>query len=136
MADDLSTPLGQGDRKRRTFVVPAIVGRATAAALALVLVFFGLWVTLVDDPFGGEPVVVVATDLNRPAAPAKGEPPGKSDNPANTPGAPDTRATPDKGGPGQKTVTIIDGTSGKREEVVIGQGAPAAPGGVPAGDPL
>ena len=138
VADDLSTPLGQGDRKKRTFVVPVIVGRAVAAALALVLVFFGLWVALVDDPFGGEPVVVIATDLNRAAAPGKGEPagapPGKKDTPvADAHGAPDPRATPDKAGPGQKTVTIIDGTSGKREEVVVGQGAPAAPGGAAAG---
>jgi len=57
VADDLSTPLGQGDRKKRTFVVPAIVGRAIAAALALVLVLFGLWVALIDDPFGGPQVV-------------------------------------------------------------------------------
>jgi polysaccharide deacetylase 2 family uncharacterized protein YibQ len=135
VADDLSTPLGQGDRKKRTFVVPVIVGRAVAAVLALVLVFFGLWVALFDDPFGGEPVVIVATDLNRAAAPAKGEPAGAPSPPGkkDTPSVADAHGAPDKGGPGQKTVTIIDGTSGKREEVVVGQSAPAAPGGPPAG---
>ena len=107
--DDLSAPLGQQKRKRR-FVVPLAVPQAIASTLGLFLVVFVLWVLGVEDPLGGEPVAIVAAEP-RPGAKKVEISPWAG--PADTPRRYD--------GPGQagKTVTIIDGSSGKRQEVVI-----------------
>jgi uncharacterized protein len=122
-ADDLSAPLGQSTNRKRRFVLPLAVPQAIAGALGLFLVVFVLWTISMDDPLGGEPMVIVAADP-RPAgktaeiAPWSGpaEAPRRYDGPA--------QGTP----PGGRTVTIIDGSSGKRQEVVIPDGKPA-PGG-------
>lgn len=126
MADDLSAPLGQG-RKRKKLTLPPVVPPAVAGVLGACLVVFVLWALLADDPWGGEPVVVVSTaeiqaskaDAAKPEAP-KPEPgiPEATDKPAEVakaaPGAPaDTQ-----------TVTIIDGSSGKSQQVQVpGSGA-------------
>jgi polysaccharide deacetylase 2 family uncharacterized protein YibQ len=86
---------------------------------------------LVDDPFGGEPIAIVATH----AAPSAGT---KDENAAATPGTGRATATATiiaaKAGeaatalpPGAKTITIIDGSSGKKQDVVI----PGKSGAVP-----
>ena len=123
-ADDLSTPVGTGKPKRRAFRLPALVPRAIAGALAACLMIFALWVLLVDNPFGGEPVAVAPIELHvanktagpPPAAQAKAAAPTETANSA-----------PDKAPPsGSKTVTIIDGVSGKRQDVVVAEAAQAA----------
>jgi uncharacterized protein len=124
-ADDLSAPLGVGKPKRRRFTVPALVPRAIAGALAACLATFGLWALLVDDPFGGEPVAQAPIKLNVPA-------PGKAAEAASAQAktnAPAANAAPDKGAPpGSKTVTIIDGVSGKRQDVMVADAPQAASG--------
>lgn len=123
-ADDLSAPLGVGKPKRRRFTVPALVPRAIAGALAACLVTFGLWALLADDPFGGEPVALAPVKLQVPAPGKAAEaPPAQART--NAPAA----TAPDKGAlPGSKTVTIIDGMSGKREDVVVAEAPQAAAG--------
>jgi polysaccharide deacetylase 2 family uncharacterized protein YibQ len=126
-ADELSTPVGTGKPKRRRFTLPALVPRAIAGALAACLVIFGLWALLVDNPFGGEPVAVAPIELHipagsktadsTPAAQAKGNAPAAADAPAD-------KSAP----PGGKTVTIIDGSSGKRQDVVVADAARATSG--------
>ena len=117
-ADDLSTPLGQQRKKpRRTFPITAAQG--IAGALALFLGIFVLWAVIGNDPFGGEPMVVVSADLHpvTPAKPAAGDPgPRRYDGPggAETPAA--DPAPPPSGG---KTVTIIDGKTGTQQQVII-----------------
>src|SRR5438128_2415497 len=80
---------------------------------------------IVDDPFGGEPMVVVPANLRAEAAsttpgepgqpaPANPERPNRYDGPA----APES--SPSGNPPGPKTITIIDGSSGKRQDVIIG----------------
>jgi len=126
-ADDLNTPLGTGKPRRRRFTIPALVPRAIAGALAACLLIFALWAVLVDDPFGGEPVAVAPVQ-SRTATASKAEPtPSATEAKANPPAQPAT-AAPEKGAPPNgKTVTIIDGLSGKREDVVVGDAAgPAA----------
>jgi len=124
-ADDLSTPLGQDKPKPRRIPVPAVVPRAIAGVLGLCLLVFAVWLMVVDDPYGGEPIAVVATG-------GRSQPPGKpadGRSPPSPSGA-DAGAAPmgDKGsGAARGTVTIIDGMSGKRQEVPIGQ--PATSGG-------
>ena len=117
-ADDLNAPLGTAKPKRRRFIIPALVPRAIAGALATCIVVFALWALLVDDPFGGEPVAVAPvqprtgaagkTEQTPPAAQAKAAPPSET-----------ASAAPTAAPPGAKTVTIIDGVSGKRQDVVI-----------------
>jgi polysaccharide deacetylase 2 family uncharacterized protein YibQ len=86
------------------------VPQAVAGALGLfVLIFLG-WIIFADDPYGGEPSALVAANMKPAPDPKK---------PAVEPGAqpPGGEAAAPKS-PGQ-TITIIDGSSGKRQEVVV-----------------
>src|ERR1700738_3928780 len=125
-ADDLNAPLGTGKPKRHRFAIPALVPRAIAGALAAFVLIFALWALLVDDPFGGEPVAIAPVQSRTPAASKAEQPPAaqaKAPPPAQTASPPPEKATP----PAAKTVTIIDGLSGKRQDVTVG-GAPQSAG--------
>jgi uncharacterized protein len=131
--DDLSAPLGQRPTQRRrehSVSVPKVI----AAALAMFLGAFAVWAIVSDDPFGGEPRVAVPIEQRGLTAASKPEvaaPATAAQTPANaTETAPTAQpvepqqsrpATP----PGTKTVTIIDGKTGARQEVLI----PAAQNG-------
>lgn len=131
MTDDLSTPLGQKtERKKRWYRLPFTAMQALAVLLGLFLVAFLTVALFTDNPLGGEPVARIA--LRKPAdekhpAPASSHPEqaAKSTQPAPT--------------GDNKTVTIIDGSSGKRQDVVIGgdaadkAGAESAPAMAMAG---
>jgi len=119
-ADDLSAPLGQRKLDKPRFSVPAVVPRAIAASLGLVLAIFGFWILFVDDPFGGEPAVVVTGDA-RPGAQAKLDAHSAPKvEPSPTTPSPSITDLIDKTPiPGTRTVTIIDGLSGKRQEVPV-----------------
>jgi polysaccharide deacetylase 2 family uncharacterized protein YibQ len=120
-ADELSTPLGQKtERKKRRFRLPFSAMQALAVLLGLFLVGFVTIALFTENPLGGEPVAHIAlrkpeaTDAKpaqaasshhaEPAASAESRPAAASEN---------------------KTVTIIDGSSGKRQDVVIGGDAAA-----------
>jgi len=113
--DDLSTPLGQKtERRRRRFRLPFTMMQALAVLLGLFLVAFLTIALFTDNPFGGEPVARVAlrapaTDEKQPAA-------------ASSQTAPAAKSASQPSGD-NKTVTIIDGSSGKRQDVVIGDTA-------------
>jgi uncharacterized protein len=129
--DELNAPLGQEPdqagqgKKSRLSKLPAAGPQMLAGLLGLCgLVAVG-WAMFVNDPLGGEPVAVIAA--KQPAA-DQAKPSGDSkqhsryDGPAAV--APDVAAA--KIPPaGSKTVTIIDGSSGKSQDVVI-PGTPAA----------
>ncbi len=112
-ADELSTPLGQKtERPKRRFRLPFTAMQALAVLLGLFLVGFVTIALFADNPLGGEPVAHIA--LRKPAA---------DDKPAaavaHTEQA--TKSAPKQAAAGEnKTVTIIDGSSGKRQDVVIG----------------
>ena len=109
-ADDLSTPLGQSTARPRRRVIPRLVLRLASGALGSALIIFGGWALLVDDPLGGEPFAVVA-----PAVPHSQVAPDRiEDHPAAV-GADHEKPSP----PHRETITIIDGMSGKRQEVPI-----------------
>jgi len=112
--DDLHKPLGQTRKKKKSFVLPIPwVTRPLAGMLGLCCAVLAGWIFLVDDPYGGEPAVVVSAATSATAAKAPDEAP-----PTTKPAAPSVEAE-------KKTVTIIDGTTGKRQEVSVGQqGAP------------
>ncbi len=113
-ADDLSTPLGQDKvRRKRRYRLPFTGAPALAVLLGLFLLAFVSFAIFNDDPLGGEPIAHIAL---RQATPA-GEkiataPPGVSQ--------PVAKAAPKQAGSAeQKTVTIIDGSSGARRDIVI-----------------
>jgi len=144
-ADDLSTPLGQGGVRRRRRL-PVAAPHVIVTALAIFLGVFVLWAIVGDDPFGGEPMIAVPIDPHAvtaakkpeamPAGPAAAvQGPGRYDGPAR--GGPVAVAVPPSQGTAAntKTVTIIDGKTGARQEVVIpaAVNSPGAPEG-PAAD--
>jgi uncharacterized protein len=113
-ADDLSAPLGQEKaRQKRRYRLPFTGTQALAVLLGLFLVGFAGFAIFNDNPLGGEPMVRIAlpqpTPGGKPAAapPAASEPVMKS--------AAKQAATTE-----QKTVTIIDGSSGAHHDVTIG----------------
>src|ERR1700724_1777169 len=121
-ADDLSAPLGQAKPRKRRFVVPVMIPRAVAGALGFCVSIFVLWAVFADDPFGGEPAAVVPADLRPKAQAAKGNEPTTPAGPQvkAEPGAPAPAVLDPGKSPPANTITIIDGMSGKRQEVLIG----------------
>ena len=121
-ADDLSTPLGQKTgRRKRKFRLPFTAMQALAVVLGLFLVAFLAVALFTDNPFGGEPVARIA--LRKPAddkLPAGGGSPEIAKSGSQAPSG------------DSKTVTIIDGSSGKRQDVVIGGDAGDKGGAEPA----
>ncbi len=116
-ADDLSTPLGQeAVRRKRRFRLPFTGTQALAVLLGLFLVTFVGFALFNDNPLGGEPIARVAI---REAAPA-GEKPAMEPSSASEHGAKSAAKQAPSGE--QKTVTIIDGSSGARHDVAIGSG--------------
>jgi polysaccharide deacetylase 2 family uncharacterized protein YibQ len=130
--DDLSKPLGRSPKKKRRLAVPLpLVTRTIAGVLGACVALVAGWILFVDEPFGGEPMVIVSADTRTSPQPAKagGETAPLANKP-DTPAAPTALAEGDKPpAPGSKTVTIIDGTTGKRQEVTV------APPGAPAPKP-
>ena len=119
-ADDLSAPLGQKPaRTKRRFRLPVTGTQATAGVLGTLLLGFAGVAIFHKDPMGGEPMARVAITPPETATATK---------PAATPPVEVKHGTPDAAkmadAPGQKTITIIDGSSGARQNVVVGTGDP------------
>jgi uncharacterized protein len=126
--DDLSAPLGQ-DRPPKRRMLPLAVPQAILALLSIFVVAVAGWAMIMDDPFGGEPVTVapieVAGQGKKPdEAAARGSGQAALERPNRYDGPPVETAP---AVPPGKTVTIIDGTSGKRQEIVIPTNGAAAP---------
>ena len=105
--DDLDAPLGKG-KKRKTLKLPVALPQAVAGLLGLSIVVAGGWTVLASNPYGGEPIAVVAM--------------GGDAKPANAPAAKASAAqTPTEAPvpPGSKVVTITDGSTGKAQQVVV-----------------
>ncbi len=119
--DELSAPLG---KKKRTppSKLPALLPKALAGLLVLSIVGVGVWAATVDDPLGGEPMAVVLdTPRGGPPKAAEGAAGGgvyaRHDGSAS---GPRTAAEPSDTATGAKTVNIIDGSSGKSQQIVLG----------------
>jgi polysaccharide deacetylase 2 family uncharacterized protein YibQ len=126
--DELNAPLGQKPRKPR-FVLPVAVPHLVAVALGLFVTVYIGWALLVRDPLGGEPIAVVSVRPDQTKAGGAGKTVGSGypDAPPAALGpqagalsgagtAPDEQRKP---APGMQTITIIDGSSGKRQHVEI-----------------
>ena len=153
-ADDLSAPLGRQTKRGRAVSAATIIAslpQAITIALAVFLCVFLLWAVLADNPFGGEPMTV--TQISQQTAPRVVSGPAAREVPAPGPNAAGMAARYD--GPPEgalslpvppsasqppapaiadgaanagntKTVTIIDGKTGARQEIVI-PGMPEPP---------
>jgi polysaccharide deacetylase 2 family uncharacterized protein YibQ len=134
-ADDLSAPLGQDKPRRKGRLrLPFNAMQALAVSLGLFLVSFAGFAIFNNDPLGGEPITRIAIREPRALDKAAEAAPAAAGH--------DTRQPPRQAAPGEpKTVTIIDGSSGARQDVVIGaseagdKAASAAPGIMAGIDP-
>jgi hypothetical protein len=115
--DDLSAPLGQGKTAKRRRVLTIALPHAITGILSIFIAVFAGWALIVKDPFGGEPRVVVRADPGEAKGgrassdTAANEQPGESAAPVIVSAPPSV--------PAVNTITIIDGTSGRRQEVLI-----------------
>ncbi|SFJ41475.1 divergent polysaccharide deacetylase family protein [Bradyrhizobium sp. Gha] len=122
-ADDLSTPLGQDTpRRKRQLRLPFTAMQLLAVMLGLFLVTFAGFAIFNKDPLGGEPMTRIAIgDLKATdAKPATGQ--GEESKRAVK------EAAKEAASGDQKTVTMIDGSTGARHDVVIGPGDAADKG--------
>jgi polysaccharide deacetylase 2 family uncharacterized protein YibQ len=136
-ADDLSAPLGLTPKRRR-YKINLPVPKIIAGALALFLGAFVLWAVVADDPFGGEPIAVVPANLQLAAKPpgAPGAPPPPptalsdaaqhNDVAAAVPAGPSATAPAPAAPANTTTVTIIDGKTGAKQDVLVAAPANAA----------
>jgi uncharacterized protein len=128
-SDELNAPLGQ-DKQKGLPKLPAAAPQLLAGVLGLFGIAVVAWAIFVNDPFGGEPTAVVATGSQakppaKPDATGDGQQHSRYDGPSDkVPSAtaampvvvaPAAVAPP----PGSKTITIIDGSSGKQQDVII-----------------
>ena len=128
LSDDLSAPLGKNAAKKRRIKLPVTTAQLITGVLTLVVLTFAGWAIFADDPLGGEPMAVIAIapppkiEVATPAAIVTTPGPG----PVVVTQQPATTQAPLP--PGTQTITIIDGSTGKRLVVPIGspQAKPAA----------
>lgn len=128
-ADDLSAPLGQKSVPKRRFRLPFSATQALATLLGLLLLGFIGVALFHKDPLGGEPMARIALAPNDTPAPKPATPPPPVEVKHGTP---ETAKAVEA--PGQKTITIIDGSSGARQNVVVaneGSGDAASPDAPP-----
>ena len=113
---DLTIPLGQNRKEKplRDWVDPLL--RLAVIVLCLPPAFFVAWLLLAEDRSGGEPIAASQVTLATETAGTKTQTPVPK-----TPVVQQPR-TPAAG----KTVTIIDGSSGRRQDVVIPNSSPTA----------
>jgi polysaccharide deacetylase 2 family uncharacterized protein YibQ len=129
-SDELSAPLGKKRARKPKFRLPFTALQAIATMLGVVLLAFGGFALFSNNPFGGEPIARVAIRAPAAADKSAAKPAEAADKP---PAAVEITAAKPPAGAGQRTVTIIDGSNGSRQDVVVsGAGSdtiepPAAP---------
>lgn len=116
-ADDLSAPLGQDKpRRKRRLRLPFTAMQALAVMLGLFLAAFAGFAIFNKDPLGGEPLTRIAIRDIKGADKAAEEKPAAHGE--------ESKQAPKEAASGEhKTVTMIDGSTGARHDVVIGADA-------------
>lgn len=140
-ADDLSAPLGQDKpRRKRRLRLPFTAMQLLAVLLLLFLITFAGFAIFNKDPLGGEPMMRIAirepkttdTTTDKTADKATEEKPAAAGHGQDS----RTKETPKQAAPSeQKTVTMIDGSTGARHDVVIGAGEATDKGGAASAPP-
>jgi polysaccharide deacetylase 2 family uncharacterized protein YibQ len=113
-ADDLENPLGKKRGKAPKRLLPAALP-AVGGALALFAAVF-IWISIAGDKNGGEPFAVA------PIKQAETSKTASKSAPSMAAQKDEAKTTP----PGSRTVTIIDGKSGARQEIIIKDAGPEA----------
>jgi hypothetical protein len=136
--NDLTAPLGPGPRKRQGAIkIPA--AHIIAGALGLFLGLFVLWAVVAENPSGSGPMsngpmAIAPADLHiakkAPQIVAVPQPATPADTSERT-ATPDVTTPPQTKPPGNVTVTIVDGKTGLKREVVVA--APPPPPAVADG---
>ena len=120
--DDLNAPLGQDKPNKRP--IPVAIPQIFAGTLGLLGIAVIAWAIFVNDPLGGEPTAVIAisSPAEKPDSASEVQQQHSHHDgtttvaaPANTSASAGAVSAP----PGSKTVTIIDGSSGKHQDVII-----------------
>jgi len=126
-ADDLSSPLGQDVlRRKRRLRLPFTGIQVLAVLLGLSLVTFAGFAIFNKDPLGGEPMARVA--IHEPGS-KNGA--AAAEHEAKATEAKATPALTQAARGNQKTITIIDGSSGTRQSVLVGSQEDANDAGEP-----
>jgi polysaccharide deacetylase 2 family uncharacterized protein YibQ len=136
-ADDLDAPLEaplgkpkSTTPKPRRFALSVTLPQAIAGLLGAAIVVAGVWTLVAKDPYGGEPVAIVATPGNGGNA-ANNAMAATATPAASAPQAAAHAAKPSDiaahAPPGSKIITITDGSNGEVQQVVVAP--PAAPAG-------
>jgi uncharacterized protein len=112
--DDLTTPLGQSNARKRRFRLSFNAMHALAAVLAVFLLGFLSVAIFNENPLGGEPMVRLAINGGAPPDVAAKTPPMAKTAPAADQPVIVRQPTANPGE--QRTVTIIDGSSGARKD--------------------
>jgi uncharacterized protein len=123
-ADELSAPLGRNRKPAPQGALRLSVYQAAVITLALFAAGFLAWAMLGDRSFGSGPAALAPADVaatstgKKPAQTAAGVPESVRD------GLLDSRDMPPAEpvtlpAAATRTITIIDGTSGKRQEIAI-----------------
>jgi len=133
--DDLSAPLGRKPTPKQRFRLPLSAPQLLAAGLGLLLLIFLGFALFNDNPLGGEPSARVAFDSAKLASGAAKSPDKAAEPPAAARQEPAVAAAHAEPPAGPKTVTIIDGSSGARHDVVLGAGAAAGKSDAEAAPP-
>src|SRR4051812_17827446 len=97
--------------------LPVRLPQIVAGLLSLSVIAVGGWTVVASDPYGGEPVAIVATRADSTMT-------ASDRNVAAAAITPDQKATRAKASdpaaaPGSKVVTITDGSTGKTQQVVL-----------------
>lgn len=126
-ADDLSAPLGQDKpRRKRRLRLPFTAMQALAVLLGLFLLTFAGFAIFNKDPLGGEPMTRIAIRENGANKATDERPTAGHGQNSQQDSKHDSHEAPKQAAPGeQKTVTMIDGSTGARHDVVIGAGEDA-----------
>lgn len=138
-ADDLSAPLGQDKpRRKRRLRLPFTAMQLLAVLLFLFLVTFAGFAIFNKDPLGGEPMMRIA--IREPKTSDKTTDKAIEEKPAAASHGQDSKheakETAKQAAPSeQKTVTMIDGSTGARHDVVIGAGEATDKGGAASAPP-
>ncbi|MDA9464277.1 divergent polysaccharide deacetylase family protein [Bradyrhizobium sp. CCBAU 53415] len=126
-ADDLSAPLGQDKpRRKRRLRLPFTAMQLLAVLLGLFLATFAGFAIFNRDPLGGEPMTRIAIRAPNATDKATDEKPAAGHGPDSKQAS---EEAPKLAAPGeQRTITMIDGSTGARHDVVIGGGDAADKG--------
>jgi len=119
MTVDLYAPLGQRKAVKRRFQFVRASVYLTLGLLVLSLLGFAGWAIVVDDPLGGEPVAIANADVRVQSAVKK---PADTPTKVQTAGVTEVSmsdAVPVSAPPGSRMVTIIDGSNGKRQNIIV-----------------